>query len=238
MAVPIDILTLNRDSEPEFLQQAADATGGVYMDLGGGRSGKSKTQENGSNAGSEAAHGSANGRVEGNAGGSRIAGLLQTLMMAYLPDQSARHHLVPGGESEAVDFRAACFCHGRVVDLGWVCSICLSSTCPTPSPSFPLPSLPLPPSSLLVSPSLSNIPLSLEAIMLTQEKHSLLPSPNRRHMSNLRHASLPLELRNQTRSGAAEEKGKEETIGEYWRSHCSSSSQWCDVEFGLGGRDA
>lgn len=26
-----------------------------------------------------------------------------------------------------VDFRAACFCHRRVVDVGFVCSICLSS---------------------------------------------------------------------------------------------------------------
>lgn len=27
-----------------------------------------------------------------------------------------------------VDFRAACFCHKKVVDVGFVCSICLSST--------------------------------------------------------------------------------------------------------------
>lgn len=26
-----------------------------------------------------------------------------------------------------VDFRAACFCHRKVVDLGFVCSVCLSS---------------------------------------------------------------------------------------------------------------
>lgn len=26
-----------------------------------------------------------------------------------------------------MDFRAACFCHKRVVDIGFVCSICLSS---------------------------------------------------------------------------------------------------------------
>jgi len=26
-----------------------------------------------------------------------------------------------------VDFRAACFCHRRVVDLGFVCSVCLAS---------------------------------------------------------------------------------------------------------------
>jgi transcription initiation factor TFIIH subunit 3 len=24
------------------------------------------------------------------------------------------------------DFRGACFCHGKVIDLGFVCSVCLS----------------------------------------------------------------------------------------------------------------
>lgn len=53
-------------------------------------------------------------------------GLLQYLMMGFLADQVARRDLVmPGGGK--VDFRAACFCHRRVVDVGYVCSICLSS---------------------------------------------------------------------------------------------------------------
>lgn len=115
LGVPIDILTLNKWSEAEFLQQAADATGGVYMDLGrGNKSDDEAALQNG-------ADGAANMQ------GSKVAGLLQTLMMAYLPDQSARKWLVQAGESEGVDFRAACFCHGTIVDLGWVCSICLSS---------------------------------------------------------------------------------------------------------------
>lgn len=29
---------------------------------------------------------------------------------------------------ERVDFRAACFCHKRIIDVGYVCSVCLSST--------------------------------------------------------------------------------------------------------------
>jgi transcription initiation factor TFIIH subunit 3 len=53
-------------------------------------------------------------------------GLLQYLMMAFLPDQMSRKHLVAPTQ-EVVDFRAACFCHRRVVDVGFVCSICLSS---------------------------------------------------------------------------------------------------------------
>lgn len=29
-------------------------------------------------------------------------------------------------KQESVDFRGSCFCHGKVVDLGFVCSVCLS----------------------------------------------------------------------------------------------------------------
>lgn len=90
--IPIDILKLAGDTV--FLQQAADATGGIYM---------APVQR------------------------EKIAGVLQYLMMAYLPDQEARRWLVLPGEGEGVDFRAACFCHRRVVDVGFVCSICLSS---------------------------------------------------------------------------------------------------------------
>jgi transcription initiation factor TFIIH subunit 3 len=87
--IPIDILKLAGDTV--LLQQASDATGGVYMKPG------------------------------------RPEGLLQYLMMAFLPDATARQSLVipsAGG----VDFRAACFCHRKVVDIGYVCSVCLSST--------------------------------------------------------------------------------------------------------------
>jgi transcription initiation factor TFIIH subunit 3 len=91
--IPIDILKLAGDTI--FLQQAADATGGVYMALDA----------------------------------TTRAGLLQYLMFACLPDQTARQHLVMPGDSEGVDFRAACFCHRRIVDIGFVCSICLSIFC-------------------------------------------------------------------------------------------------------------
>ncbi|SMR61758.1 unnamed protein product [Zymoseptoria tritici ST99CH_3D1] len=93
LSIPIDILKLAGDTV--FLQQAADATGGIYMALDE----------------------------------QSRAGFLQYLMFAYLPDQTARNHLIMPGESEGVDFRAACFCHRRVVDIGFVCSICLSIFC-------------------------------------------------------------------------------------------------------------
>lgn len=88
LRIPIDILKLAGDTV--FLQQASDATKGVYMQL------------------------------------RNPQGLLQYLMMTFLPDQMSRKHLVAPTQ-EVVDFRAACFCHRRVVDVGFVCSICLSS---------------------------------------------------------------------------------------------------------------
>jgi transcription initiation factor TFIIH subunit 3 len=87
--IPIDILKLAGDTV--LLQQASDATGGVYM--------KPESPQ----------------------------GLLQYLMMGFLPDVIARRSLVMPMEGR-VDFRAACFCHRKVVDIGYVCSVCLSST--------------------------------------------------------------------------------------------------------------
>ncbi|KAF2447720.1 RNA polymerase II transcription factor B subunit 4 [Karstenula rhodostoma CBS 690.94] len=88
--IPIDILKLAGDTV--LLQQASDATGGVYMKP------------------------------------ERPEGLLQYLMMAFLPDPTARRSLVMPSAG-GVDFRAACFCHRKVVDIGFVCSVCLSIFC-------------------------------------------------------------------------------------------------------------
>jgi transcription initiation factor TFIIH subunit 3 len=63
-------------------------------------------------------------------------GLLQYLMMAFLPDNTSRKNLIAPTQ-EVVDFRAACFCHRKVVDVGFVCSICLSSK-PSPPLHYPL----------------------------------------------------------------------------------------------------
>lgn len=91
--IPIDVCKLSGDAV--FLQQACDATKGVYMFL------------------------------------EQPRGLLQYLMMAFLPDQRSRRHLVLPTR-EDVDFRAACFCHRKVVNVGFVCSICLSIFCSPP----------------------------------------------------------------------------------------------------------
>ena len=97
LGIPVDVLTLA--SASTFLQQAADATGGIHL---------ARTTP------------------------TSHAGLLQTLMLGFLPDPTARQNLILPAQASGgggVDFRAACFCHRRIVDLGFVCSICLSIFC-------------------------------------------------------------------------------------------------------------
>ncbi|KAH7888520.1 TFIIH subunit Tfb4/p34 [Phlebopus sp. FC_14] len=51
--------------------------------------------------------------------------LLQCLIMSFLSPPSVRKVLaVP--RQDKIDFRAACFCHKNIVDIGFVCSVCLS----------------------------------------------------------------------------------------------------------------
>ena len=46
--------------------------------------------------------------------------------MSFLPPPSIRKILaVP--TQDKIDFRAACFCHKNIIDIGFVCSVCLSS---------------------------------------------------------------------------------------------------------------
>ncbi|KAJ2502054.1 hypothetical protein GGH96_001455 [Coemansia sp. RSA 1972] len=60
------------------------------------------------------------------------ASLLQTLMFTCLPDQYTRGILNAPG-NELIDFRATCFCHKRVIDIGYVVSMGqgLSTTVPS-----------------------------------------------------------------------------------------------------------
>lgn len=81
-----------------LLQQAADLTGGIYLQI------------------------------------PRLSGLLQYLLSVFLPAPKFRpHFLLPDSHSSrfssGVDFRAACFCHKRLIDIGYVCSVCLSIFC-------------------------------------------------------------------------------------------------------------
>lgn len=62
---------------------------------------------------------------------SNPQGLLTYLMFGLVADTEARKLLITPTH-DTVDFRAACFCHGKVVDTGFVCSICLSIFCELP----------------------------------------------------------------------------------------------------------
>ncbi|KAF8813800.1 Tfb4-domain-containing protein [Phlegmacium glaucopus] len=54
--------------------------------------------------------------------------LLQYLIMTFLPPSSIRKVLaIP--TQDRIDFRAACFCHKNIIDIGFVCSVCLSIFC-------------------------------------------------------------------------------------------------------------
>lgn len=54
--------------------------------------------------------------------------LLTYLLTAFLPAPNTRPYL-NAPTLISIDFRAACFCHRNVISLGYVCSICLSIFC-------------------------------------------------------------------------------------------------------------
>ncbi|KAJ6809562.1 putative general transcription factor IIH subunit 3 [Iris pallida] len=58
----------------------------------------------------------------------QLDGLFQYLVAVFATDLQSRNFLhlpKPAG----VDFRASCFCHKRTIDMGYVCSVCLSIFC-------------------------------------------------------------------------------------------------------------
>jgi len=73
-------------------------------------------------------------------------GLLQYMLSSFLADRYSRKFLTLPVQS-SVDYRASCFCHKKVIDYGFVCSVCLSifckstGACSTCGVKFALPSL-------------------------------------------------------------------------------------------------
>ncbi|CAL9061394.1 general transcription and DNA repair factor IIH subunit TFB4-like isoform X1 [Musa acuminata AAA Group] len=58
----------------------------------------------------------------------QLDGLFQYLSAVFATDLQSRNFLQlpkPAG----VDFRASCFCHKKTIDMGYVCSVCLSIFC-------------------------------------------------------------------------------------------------------------
>ncbi|KPP62626.1 general transcription factor IIH subunit 3-like, partial [Scleropages formosus] len=54
--------------------------------------------------------------------------LAQYLLWVFLPDANQRSQLVLPPPVH-VDYRAACFCHRNLIEIGYVCSVCLSIFC-------------------------------------------------------------------------------------------------------------
>lgn len=102
--ITIDVCKLF-GSDTVFLQQASYLTSGTYFRLDDGPS---------------------DGDKEGAT--DMRSSLVQTLLTTYLPSRSMRGTMnLP--TLEEIDFRAACFCHRRIVDIGYICSVCLSLFC-------------------------------------------------------------------------------------------------------------
>ncbi|XP_066153710.1 general transcription factor IIH subunit 3 [Euwallacea fornicatus] len=58
----------------------------------------------------------------------QVSALLQFLLWVFLPEPPIREKLVLPPPVK-VDYRAACFCHRELIDIGYVCSVCLSIFC-------------------------------------------------------------------------------------------------------------
>ncbi|XP_044929562.1 general transcription factor IIH subunit 3 isoform X2 [Mustela lutreola] len=58
----------------------------------------------------------------------QMPSLLQYLLWVFLPDQDQRSQLILPPPVH-VDYRAACFCHRNLIEIGYVCSVCLSIFC-------------------------------------------------------------------------------------------------------------
>ncbi|KAG5840234.1 hypothetical protein ANANG_G00186660 [Anguilla anguilla] len=54
--------------------------------------------------------------------------LAQYLLWVFLPDSDQRSKLILPPPVH-VDYRAACFCHRNLIEIGYVCSVCLSIFC-------------------------------------------------------------------------------------------------------------
>ena len=123
LSIPIDILQLPLPTSPSsssstvFLQQAADATHGIFISAQLPPPPPPPSESS-----------TANKPLSTSASHSLLAYLLTAFLSS--PHTRAAHLVLPTRID--VDFRAACFCHRTIVDLAFVCSICLSIFCTPP----------------------------------------------------------------------------------------------------------
>ena len=98
---------------------SSNSSGGAHADPG---KGPAKTKAGG---------GSTSTTTNGNSGGAGAA-IGGKAKAGKLGLGASVAELLVTPSADAVDFRAACFCHRNVVDTGYVCSVCLSIFCEVP----------------------------------------------------------------------------------------------------------
>ncbi|KKY35137.1 putative transcription factor tfiih subunit [Diaporthe ampelina] len=126
--IPVDILSLH--GKATFLQQASYITRGTFMEahspqglltyllfgFASSISSATTVMTTTSNTGGSTKPDGDDDHGAGGGGGGGGAGMNQLVSPS----------------TASVDFRAACFCHRKVIDMGFVCSICLSIFCEVP----------------------------------------------------------------------------------------------------------
>ena len=137
----IAIDTLSLRGSATFLEQASFITRGTfvrateprgllqYLMLGFGSGTAPSTTPAG---GADSGKGSAKSKTATAAGGAATAAAAGKSRTGKLGLGASVADLLVTPSADAVDFRAACFCHRNVVDTGFVCSICLSIFCEVP----------------------------------------------------------------------------------------------------------
>ena len=55
--------------------------------------------------------------------------ILSSLLLHFLMPSDFRQGKLRNPGSALLDYKASCFCHRKLVDIGWVCSLCLSVFC-------------------------------------------------------------------------------------------------------------
>ncbi|GAA5930775.1 TFIIH/NER complex subunit TFB4 [Sporobolomyces koalae] len=98
--ISIDCLKMIGSHDSTFLQQATHLTSGTYYKLPSLPTAQTRHSR----------------------------ALLQYLVSNFLSGPVATKHWHRARQDQ-VDLRAACFCHRKIVDLGYVCSVCLSIFC-------------------------------------------------------------------------------------------------------------
>lgn len=119
--IPIDTLNL-RGENASFLQQAAFITRGAFV----------RAVDNPQGLLTYLLFGFGSTRGPGKDPAAGTGKGKDKITKQGKGEEMAAGDMLVAPAADSVDFRAACFCHRRVIDMGFVCSICLSIFCEVP----------------------------------------------------------------------------------------------------------